>query len=138
MNLPLKFVAIKTNTQRNDIDDNVSYSLFVKYSLSQIHRTIPDWLKGSPSSRSISVGFQIKPSLSCTNLIDLSAIFSKGNNYPADSSFEQFKTYVSLTQVGNATEIQVATDVTASDFTTLAKLKGIQADALSAQNFILE
>ncbi|MEM9213054.1 MAG: ExeM/NucH family extracellular endonuclease [Cyanobacteria bacterium P01_F01_bin.150] len=71
------------------------------------------------------------------DLIDLRGIFS-GDRYPADSTFDQFKKYVSLVQVGNATEVQVALDETATEFTSLAKLRGIQAEALGAQNFILQ
>ena len=70
------------------------------------------------------------------DLIDLSTIFASGN-YPADSSFAQFRTYVSLVQIGNATQVQVATDETATEFTSLATLRGIQADTLSSANFIL-
>ena len=77
------------------------------------------------------IGFELTE-----DLINLSAIFSKGH-YPADSTFEQFKTYVSLVQVGQSTQIQVALDQTATEFIPLATLRGIQADAISADNFVL-
>ena len=72
------------------------------------------------------------------DLIDLSGIFS-ANQYGADNSVAQFVHYVQLKQVGSATHISVDADGSGdgSDFTTLAKLNGVQSNNLSSRNFVM-
>ncbi|MGK7891827.1 MAG: Ig-like domain-containing protein, partial [Leptolyngbyaceae cyanobacterium] len=72
------------------------------------------------------------------DVIDLTEIFANGT-YVADNGFAQFVTYIDLVQNGTSTEVRVDADGSGegTEFTTLAILNNIQADALSAQNFIL-
>ncbi|MEM9218980.1 MAG: type I secretion C-terminal target domain-containing protein, partial [Cyanobacteria bacterium P01_F01_bin.150] len=71
------------------------------------------------------------------DLIDLSEIF-KADIYAADNSFAQYINYVQLEQVGNATYVKVDADGSGTEFTTLAKLKGVQTDAISSRHFVME
>ncbi|NEQ95214.1 MAG: hypothetical protein F6K30_00505 [Cyanothece sp. SIO2G6] len=70
--------------------------------------------------------------------LDLTGIFNSGI-YTADNGFAQLVTYVDWVQSDGATEIRVDTDgaEAGTEFTTLAILNGVQADTLTAQNFIL-
>ncbi|NET23872.1 MAG: type I secretion C-terminal target domain-containing protein, partial [Okeania sp. SIO1H5] len=73
------------------------------------------------------------------DFLDLSGIFS-GSEYAADNSFAQYIHYVQLKQVGNTTHVNVArngSDI-GTELTTLAKLKGLQADTISSRNFVME
>jgi hypothetical protein len=73
------------------------------------------------------------------DVIDLRDIFSN-IAFSATSSFKQFQNYIDFIQVGNGTELRIDQDGNglSNQTVTLALLKGVRADTLSAKNVVLD